>query len=170
MTYRSRLGEGGPARPGPANAGQEVLLHRCFTESSVTSLRHAVSAAVSAAGLSVELAEDFVMALHELVTNAVRHGGGTGTLELRQQADVLTCEIVDHGGPADGLPVRLSPTDLPGGRGLWLAHQLTGSLMLTQRPDGVTASVSACVTASPAVPSPATTTDAVTGPSPSEDT
>ncbi|MET8147097.1 ATP-binding protein [Actinoplanes sp. NPDC049668] len=170
MTHGSRLGEGDPTRPGPAGAGQGVLLHQRFAEASVTSLRGAVSAAVSTAGLSDGLAEDFVLAVHELVTNAVRHGGGKGTLDLRLLADVLTCEIVDCGGPAGGLPVRLSPTDRPGGRGLWLAHQLTGSLMLTQRPDGVTASVSVCVTASPAVSSSPASTDAVAGPSPSEGT
>jgi hypothetical protein len=68
---------------------------------------------------------------------------------LRLLDDVLTGEVVDDGGDADGLPVRLSPVDRPGGRGLWLAHHLTGSLMLTRRPGGVTASVSACLTDSP---------------------
>ncbi len=63
----------------------------------------------------------------------------------------LVCEVVDHGGAADGLPVRLSRADVPGGRGLWLAHHLTQELMLTRRPDGVTASVSVCLT-SPAAP------------------
>jgi anti-sigma regulatory factor (Ser/Thr protein kinase) len=102
----------------------------------------------------------------QLVTNAVRHGGGAGRLELRLHADVLTCEIVDHGGNTDGLPVRLSPTNQTGGRGLWLAHHLTGALMLTRRPDGVTASVSVCITetAAPANPPSGQRSDTDTDP------
>ncbi|GGQ84716.1 hypothetical protein GCM10010166_63660 [Couchioplanes caeruleus subsp. azureus] len=52
----------------------------------------------------------------------------------------LTCEIVDYGSQVGGLPVRLSPPEQAGGRGLWPAHQLTDTLVLTRRPDGVTAS------------------------------
>jgi serine/threonine-protein kinase RsbW len=52
-------------------------------------------------------------------------------------------------GDADELPIKPAPTDQLGGRGLWLAHQLAESLMLTRRPDGVTASVTVCVTETP---------------------
>ncbi|MFU8854336.1 ATP-binding protein [Micromonospora sp. SL1-18] len=90
--------------------------------------------------------DDFVLAVHELVTNAVRHGGGSGHLDLRQVDDVLVCEVTDHGAGTDALPVDLPPAHVPGGRGLWLAHQLTGALMLTRRPDGITATVSVRLT------------------------
>ncbi|MEV8510605.1 ATP-binding protein [Actinoplanes sp. NPDC051475] len=160
MSDSARPGEVGPAGSGPAGAVPGVLLHQQFTEAEVSALRHAVTTAVATAGLRGEAAEDFVLAVHELVTNAVRHGGGGGSLELRLLADVLTCEIADDGGPCGGLPVRLSPIDRAGGRGLWLAHQLTGTLMLTRRPGGVTASVSACVTAQQSVSWPLTLSDA----------
>ncbi|MDI6098781.1 ATP-binding protein [Actinoplanes sp. NEAU-A12] len=124
----------------------DPLLDEPFTDTTVTALRHRLSAAAAAAGLSGTVGEDFVLAAHELVTNAVKHGGGAGRLRLRLLADVLVCEIIDHGRKAPELPIRLSQTDQPGGRGLWLAHRLTGALMLTRRPDGgVTASVSVCV-------------------------
>ncbi len=146
MSHSDRFGEGAGSRASIAEPN--VVFQQGFTESSVTALRGAVSATIATAGLSGDTAEDFVLAIHELVTNAVRHGGGSGQLQLRLIADVLVCEVVDHGGPPGKLPVRLPPTDRPGGRGLWMAHQLTGSLLLTQRPDGVTASVSICTTAS----------------------
>ncbi|MEV0153824.1 ATP-binding protein [Micromonospora sp. NPDC050686] len=123
-----------------------VLLSQHFTAETVTPLRHLLAARVTAAGLSSHDGDDFVLAVHELVTNAVRHGGGSGRLELRQVDDVLVCEVSDHGTAADTLPVDLPPSHVPGGRGLWLAHQLTGALMLTRRPGGVTATVSVCVT------------------------
>jgi serine/threonine-protein kinase RsbW len=150
MTDGDRSGRRGHAEL--ASSGEEAisLLVESFTADTVTVLRHAVLAVAGSAGLSGAQADDFALAVHELVSNAVRHGGGAGRLELRVLADVLTCEVVDQGGDVDGLPVRLPPTDQPGGRGLWLAHQLTGSLMLVRRPDGVTASVSVCVNQTPA--------------------
>ena len=146
MSDGARPGEGDPAGPGSAVAGPPALLRQRFSASTVTALRQAVAARVAVAGLSGPAAEDFVLAVNELVTNAVRHGGGSGRLELRMVADSLVCDVVDHGGPVEGLPVRLSQTDAPGGRGLWLAHRLTQGLILTRRSDGVTASVSVCVT------------------------
>jgi serine/threonine-protein kinase RsbW len=150
MTDGDRSWSGSPASPASPGEGASPLLAESFTVDTVTELRHAVLAAAGSAGLSGAQADDFALAVHELVSNAVRHGGGSGRLELRLFADVLTCEVVDQGGHADGLPMRLPPTDQPGGRGLWLAHQLTGSLMLVRRPDGVTAAVSVCVTQTPA--------------------
>jgi len=131
-----------------------LLVSESFTAATLSELRHRVAAAVEAAGVSGARAEDFVLAVHELAANAIQHGGGTGDLTLSLLDDVLTCEIVDHGPGAGDLPVRPADTDRAGGRGLWLAHQLTGSLMLTRRPDGVSGSVSICVTEVPA-PRPA---------------
>ncbi|MDH6466293.1 serine/threonine-protein kinase RsbW [Micromonospora sp. A200] len=128
-----------------AVTGVVLLMSQDFTEATVATLRHALHAEVTAVGLTGDAGYDFVLAVHELVTNAVRHGGGRGHLELRRQDDVLTCEIIDQ-GPAPGhLPVRLPAVDTAGGRGLWLAHQLTEGLILTRRLDGVTATVTACL-------------------------
>ncbi|MFI7513483.1 hypothetical protein ACIBVK_08320 [Micromonospora echinofusca] len=41
----------------------------------MTALRHAVAAAARSAGLVGHGLEDFVLAVHELATNVVRHGG-----------------------------------------------------------------------------------------------
>ncbi|MCI4063961.1 ATP-binding protein [Micromonospora sp. R77] len=134
---------GHPASAGVA--GIVPLMSQDFTAGTVTSLRHALQAQVTAAGLTGDVGYDFVLAVHELVTNAVRHGGGHGHLDLRRHDDVLICEITDQGATGGSLPVRLSATDIAGGRGLWLAHQLTEGLILTQRASGVTATVTACL-------------------------
>ena len=134
----------GSAQQPPAAA---VLLRVEFGDAAaVTEVRHRLTAVVAATGLTGEPAEDLVLAAHELVINAVSHGGGSGVLEVRRAGEVLTCEVLDHGRPADPLSVRRPEATRPGGRGLWLAHRLTGSLTLTSRADGVTASVSVCVT------------------------
>ncbi|WP_435585935.1 ATP-binding protein [Micromonospora aurantiaca (nom. illeg.)] len=136
MGEDDRAGGQVPARP-------VMLLSRHFTAETVTALRHLLAVKVAAAGLSGGDGDDFVLAVHELVTNAVRHGGGSGHLELRHVDDVLVCEVMDHGAGSEPLPVELPPVHAPGGRGLWLAHQLTCGLTLTHRPDGVTATARA---------------------------
>lgn len=130
-------------------AGSETLLSASFDPQTATRLRHAVAAAAARAGLGGDQLEDFVLAAYELVTNAIRHGGGAGRLELRRHDGTLTCEVVDRGPGFDGLPVRLPAADSPGGRGLWLAQRLGGNLTVTSRPDGVTASIAVRVTGSP---------------------
>jgi serine/threonine-protein kinase RsbW len=123
------------------------MLRQPFTAATVTDLRHTVASLAAPVGLVGDAADDFVLAVHELVTNAVRHGGGAGHVEVRVLDDVLVCDVIDYGTEADGLSVRLSAADVPGGRGLWLAHRLTGTLLLTQRPYGLTASVTVCLVA-----------------------
>ncbi|HEX5541869.1 MAG TPA: ATP-binding protein [Micromonospora sp.] len=125
--------------PGPRPV--RLLLWQPFTAATVAPLRHALTARLAAAGLTGDAAFDFVAAVHELVTNAVRHGGGHGRLELSLQERTLICSISDHGRGASGLPAGPPPNDRPGGRGLYLARQLTGALLIDQRGDGVTATV-----------------------------
>ncbi|WBB53318.1 ATP-binding protein [Verrucosispora sp. WMMD573] len=138
--------------PAPGDGEATPLLSQSFTAQTVTALRHLLTARVAAAGLTGDVAEDLVLAVHELVTNAVLHGGGRGRLDLFRRADLLVCEVTDHGHERGGdLPVNLPATNTPGGRGLWLAHHLTGALTLTRRSDGLTATVTASLRDQPEV-------------------
>ena len=137
-----------PVRP----ATPPGLLWQEFTADHVTDLRHAVRDWAEAAGLTGDVLYDFVVAVHELVTNAVRHGGGRGRLLLRRDGDTLICDVVDQGrGFPNGVPVRDGPpaADTPGGRGILLAHQLADSLLISDTPNGVTASVTVCLPTAP---------------------
>ncbi|MGW4500319.1 ATP-binding protein [Micromonospora sp. NPDC004336] len=145
-----QFGEGDEASLDPGRP--VVLLSQHFTAATVTALRHLLAARVAAAGLTGDDGDDFVLAAYELSTNAVRHGGGSGHLELRRVGARLVCAVSDHGASGADLPVELPPPDVPGGRGLWLARQLTGALTLDRGPDGVTATVSADLTTGPADP------------------
>jgi anti-sigma regulatory factor (Ser/Thr protein kinase) len=92
--------------------------------------------------------EDFVVAVNELLTNAVRHGGGGGRLALWRADGSVVCEVSDA-GPGLAGPPRVAPTrpapDAPGGWGLWLAQKLTDTFDLTTGTGGTTVRVSSRV-------------------------
>jgi anti-sigma regulatory factor (Ser/Thr protein kinase) len=71
------------------------LLDTVFDWSDLGQLRRMVAARCTAAGLSGPRAEDFVLAVHEIASNAVMHGGTVGRLILRRTAVGLRCLISD---------------------------------------------------------------------------
>ncbi|MCX4471977.1 ATP-binding protein [Micromonospora sp. NBC_01655] len=137
-------GDGGGSATGASRAGTGVtLLVETIAGGQVTALRHTVAAAAGAAGLADMALEDFVLAVHELVTNVVRHGGGSGELRLRRRGDLLTCEITDGGPGLVDVRVALPAPNQVGQRGLWLAQQLTDGLEIRADGQGTTVRVSA---------------------------
>src|SRR3982751_2820341 len=107
--------------------GDTVLLNRQFDRDAITGTRHGFAACAAGVGLRGPRLEAFVLAVNEIMTNAVRHGGGCGRIRLWRTTAGLGCEISDAG---PGAPPerfnghRLPPTTATGGRGLWLARHL----------------------------------------------
>jgi serine/threonine-protein kinase RsbW len=125
------------------------LLTDGFDRGQVTELRHSFASCAEAAGLVGQRLDDFVLAVNELITNAVRHGGGTGELSLWLADDMLVCEVSDDGGGIGA--ERLSRHDRPapdtaGGWGLWLADQLSDEMVVMTGPAGTTVRISTSVT------------------------
>jgi anti-sigma regulatory factor (Ser/Thr protein kinase) len=135
------------ADPGiSAEPAGEPLLRRRFGASDLADLRHAVSHCLEAAGLSGDPLGDFVLAINELVTNAVRHGGGVGTLRLWHAGDRLVCEIRDDGSGIAAQTVAARdrpPPHTASGWGLWLARQLTSSMAVTTGDGGTLVRITA---------------------------
>jgi anti-sigma regulatory factor (Ser/Thr protein kinase) len=92
---------------------------------TLVEVRHAVGRLAAAQGVSGRDLYLFVVAVNEITTNAVRHGGGTGHLRLWSTDDRLYCQVVDRGPgvPADRSGHQRPAPDTLGGRGLWLARQ-----------------------------------------------
>ncbi|MEU5940750.1 ATP-binding protein [Micromonospora sp. NPDC047548] len=125
-----------------------LLIAEAFDQARVTQLRHSVTSCAHAAGLDGQRLDDFVLAVNELITNAVRHGGGQGWLRLWRRADELVCEVSDHGRgiSAQRLGNRSRPApDTAGGWGLWLARELSDAMEVETSPAGTTVRISALI-------------------------
>jgi anti-sigma regulatory factor (Ser/Thr protein kinase) len=106
-----------------------------FRPGPLAPLRRVV--ARQAADLGVLRRADFVLAVHEVVSNSIRHGGGAGTLQVWREDDAVVCEVRDGGRIDDPLVGRARPEfGHPGGRGLWLANQLCDLVQMRSLPDG----------------------------------
>jgi serine/threonine-protein kinase RsbW len=122
------------------------LVAETFDRGQVTELRHAVATCAEAAGLAGQRLDDFVLAANELITNAVRHGGGRGWLRLWRERGTVHCEVSDTGeGIApDLLRDRNRPApDTAGGWGLWLVRQLSDEMIVQTGTAGTTVRISA---------------------------
>lgn len=131
-----------------APIGVSPLFARDFDRGQVTELRHAVAAHAQESGLGGQRLEDFVLAVNELITNAVRHGGGHGRLRMWTDGTAVTCEVSDTGlGMAsDQAAIRKRPTPgTAGGWGLWLARKLSDEMVVQTGPEGTTVRVRSAI-------------------------
>jgi anti-sigma regulatory factor (Ser/Thr protein kinase) len=118
----------------PADAGTVELT---VGEASLSVLRRRVVAYAAGAGASPARADDLALAVSELATNSLRHGGGHGRLRLWADGASLTCEVADTGHITDPLVGRRRPTSRQlHGRGLWLVQQLCDLVQVRTEPGG----------------------------------
>jgi len=102
-------------------------------------VRRLVSTEAARAGYTSGPIADLVMAVDEVATNSIRHGGGAGRLRIWPDGDVLVCEIRDRGHFDDPLADRRRPAPgRDGGRGLWLANQLCDLVQVRSYEAGTT--------------------------------
>ena len=98
-------------------------------------LRHAVAAELAGLDADADLVEDFLLAVDEMTSNAVRHGLPPVGLRLWTAADRIVCTISDEGPGWDDPFAGFDPAhgdDLSrGGMGLWLARQLCDHVDIT---------------------------------------
>jgi anti-sigma regulatory factor (Ser/Thr protein kinase) len=96
-----------------------------FTSERLEDLRRTVASAAADARLPHDRTDDLVLAVNELATNSIYHGGGQGSLRVWRQDETLFCEVSDRGWITEPLVGRIHPTpEQWSGRGLWLVNQL----------------------------------------------
>ncbi|SCG73240.1 ATP-binding protein [Micromonospora humi] len=126
------------------------LIAEAFDQAHVTELRHTVTSCALAVGLTGQRLDDFVLAVNELITNAVRHGGGQGRLRLWRRGDDLVCEVADHGHGISERRLRDRDRPAPetaGGWGLWLARELSDTMEVETGDAGTVVRITTAVTA-----------------------
>ncbi len=123
-----------PLPPAPPQATEMQ-----FRGADLAALRGVVRRHVETAGMGGDAADDLVLAVHELATNSVLHGGGRGTLRCWMRPDAVVLEIADGGVIADPLVGReaSAPFD-ENGRGLWIANQLCDLVQVRSSARGTT--------------------------------
>jgi anti-sigma regulatory factor (Ser/Thr protein kinase) len=123
------------AAPLPDPPGQPPALG--FELASLADLRGLVAGHAAAAGLDHDRTADLVLAVDEVASNSLRHGGGRGTLRIWREEEALVCEVSDAGRIEDPLAGRERPAlDRDGGRGLWMVNRLCDLVQLRSFPSG----------------------------------
>lgn len=109
-----------------------VQLPDCRTTAEA---RHAVQTAMTGRGTADVAVIDFVRAVSEVVSNALRHGASPVRLDLRTDGRRWLCVVTDCGpGIVDPWTGIDSPLGGGVGAGLWTARQLCADLTINCRP------------------------------------
>lgn len=96
-----------------------------FGEADLHAVRSFVHDRGRDAGFEGVRLDDLVLAANEIATNSLRHGGGSGELQIWTAAGALSCDFRDAGRFDDPLVGRRRPSRSQiDGRGLWIANQL----------------------------------------------
>ena len=109
------------------------LLELKFDQASLGTLRAELGRCAEVNGLAETDLSNFILAVNEIATNAIRYAGGHGRLSLWRCGPQLCCLVVDDG---PGIPRRhLDQARRPtpghiGGHGLWLARHICTSIQI----------------------------------------
>ncbi|MFB9689026.1 anti-sigma factor RsbA family regulatory protein [Amycolatopsis plumensis] len=113
------------ANPRPADARRAVL-------------------ATAPLDLPADEVDDLVLAVSEIVDNALRHGRPPVRVRIWAGAGQMVVSVHDAGtGPADPFAGLLPADRSIGGRGLWIAHQICSQVTLHRDETGFTARLAA---------------------------
>lgn len=123
--------------PRPGTIPGTVTEFRRYRQSDLARIRRFVLDRALAAGLDADRADDLCIAVNELASNSIDHGGGDGMLRMWREADRLVVEVSDTGTIDDPMVGRIDPTlEQARGRGLWMAHQLCDLLQIRRTTRG----------------------------------
>lgn len=88
-------------------------------------------------GLRSERVGDLVLAVNELASNTIRHGGGRGLMRIWSEPGRIACQVEDPGEISDPLAGRRRQRSASvGGVGLWAVNHLCDLVELRSAADG----------------------------------
>jgi anti-sigma regulatory factor (Ser/Thr protein kinase) len=121
-----------PLAPPPAAAAA-----RPFDRRTIAVAREWVAGFARDLGLADARVRDLGLAVHELITNAVRHGGGAGTVAVWPGDRGVVVEVRDAGRIVDPLLGRTKPAEgQTSGFGTWIVTQLCDLVQVRSTPEG----------------------------------
>jgi anti-sigma regulatory factor (Ser/Thr protein kinase) len=121
------------ALPAPCDPVRELA----FAHGELAQVRLAIAGWASANALGAGRTDELVLAVDELASNSIRHGGGAGTLSWWREGETLLCEVRDAGWIQAPLVGRVRPSiDASSGRGVWLVNQLCDLVQIRSAPAG----------------------------------
>ena len=124
-------------------------LDRQFDGSDLSGLRASLADRAGAYDADRRQVDVLLLIASELATNAVRHGGGQGRLQLWHRGTTFCCRVTDA-GPGLALAELRRPraeATATGGRGLWICRKLARLLYVHAGRNAVGAVVTAIVAA-----------------------
>jgi anti-sigma regulatory factor (Ser/Thr protein kinase) len=120
-----------------------------FDVAALATLRRSLAGWAGEEELDAQATDELVLAVNELASNSVRHGGGQGRLRVWRQARSLLCEVHDAGHLDVTLVGRRRPLpDAQSGRGLWLVNELCDDVQVCSSAAGTVVRVHKCLAAS----------------------
>jgi anti-sigma regulatory factor (Ser/Thr protein kinase) len=112
---------------------------RRFHARDLVAVREDVIGHALGAGVPSETSADLALAVHEVATNSLVHGSGSGDLRIWREDGALVCEVHDEGRFTDPMMGRVTPAwENEGGRGLWMANQLCDLVQVRSGAAGTT--------------------------------
>ncbi|MFF3765312.1 anti-sigma factor RsbA family regulatory protein [Streptomyces sp. NPDC001922] len=119
-----------------ARAGAAALT---FDAELLPAARHFAVGQAARLGLAGRRLDDLALAVAELTTNSVVHGGGSGTVRVWDEDGEVVCQVEDRGLLRDPLAGRRPPLrDQLGGRGLLLVHEVSDLVRVHTGTEGTT--------------------------------
>ena len=117
---------GEPSEPRNLTGVGDPLIETGFRLAELPWMRSVIESTALAAGLAPSRAEEAVLAVNEVATNALLHGSPPTALRVWIDDEELTYEISDRGAGIEDVHAgerQPSATQI-GGRGLWIAREL----------------------------------------------
>lgn len=120
----------------PASALQQVI----STPAELSASRDLVRKVATRHGVDARRTADLALAVSEIVTNALEHGGGVAQQRMWNEEHGLICEVFDPGGGfADPFAGYREPPPLSHrGRGLRMARECSDLMRISSTPAGTT--------------------------------